>query len=65
MLFRVLHGNISKLAKMISCGHRDTVHVLTIIKKELVPNCKHPKKMRDRTSDRQVYCMNCNFDIDS
>ena len=36
---------------------------LELIKKELVPNCTHPKKMRDRTSDGQWYCMNCNFDL--
>jgi len=33
------------------------------IRAELVPNCKHPKKMRDRTSDGQWYCMNCNLDL--
>ncbi len=36
---------------------------LEIIRKELVPNCKHPKKMRDRTSDGQWYCMSCNSDL--
>ena len=38
---------------------------LELIKKELVPNCKHPKKMRDKTPDGQLYCMNCNLDLDS
>lgn len=37
---------------------------LELIRKELVTNCKHPKKMRDRTSDGQWYCMNCNLDLD-
>jgi len=36
---------------------------LEIVKRELIPNCKHPKKMRDKTTDGQVYCMNCNFDL--
>ena len=36
---------------------------LKILKKEIVPNCKHPKKMRDRTPDGQWYCMNCNLDL--
>ena len=36
---------------------------LELIRKELVPNCKHPKKMRDRMSDGQWYCMNCNLDL--
>jgi hypothetical protein len=33
------------------------------LRKELVPNCKHPKKMRDRIGDDQWYCMNCNVDL--
>ncbi|KAF6242175.1 hypothetical protein C6988_09655 [Nitrosopumilus sp. b1] len=33
------------------------------IKDELNPKCKHPKKMRDLTSDGQRYCMNCNTDL--
>lgn len=33
------------------------------IRNELVPNCKHPKKMRDKTPDGQWYCMNCNQDL--
>ena len=36
---------------------------LELLRKELVPNCKHPKKMRDKTADGQGYCMNCNFDL--
>ena len=38
--------------------------VLSLVKKELVPNCKHPKKMRDKSADGQWYCMNCNTDLD-
>ena len=37
---------------------------LELIRKELVSNCKHPKKMRDRTADGLWYCMNCNLDLD-
>ncbi len=33
------------------------------IRSELVPNCKHPQKMRDRTPDGQWYCMSCNLDL--
>lgn len=32
------------------------------VKKELVPNCKHPKKMRDKCG-KQEYCMSCNWDF--
>lgn len=55
--------NIKNLAKTLSDSHRDNVRILNGIKKELVPNCKHPKKMRDRTRDGQWYCMNCNLDL--
>jgi len=36
---------------------------LETIRKELIPNCKHPKKMKDRTVNGQWYCMNCNYDL--
>lgn len=36
---------------------------LELIRKELVPNCKHPKKMRDKGPDGAWYCMNCNSDL--
>ncbi len=29
------------------------IHNLLAIKEQLVPNCRHPKKMRDKTSDGQ------------
>lgn len=35
---------------------------LKILKKEIAPNCKHPKKYLDRIKD-QWYCMNCNLDL--
>lgn len=55
--------NIKKLATSLSDSHRDSIRILNAIRKELVPNCKHSKKMRDRTADGQWYCMNCNMDI--
>ena len=55
--------SIKNLAKSLSDSHQDSVRILNMIKKELVSNCKHPKKMRDRTADGQVYCMNCNRDL--
>jgi len=32
------------------------------IRKELIPKCKHPKKMRDK-ADGVLYCMACNQDL--
>ena len=42
---------------------RITISNLDMIRKELVPNCNHPKNMRDRSPDDQWYCMNCNLDL--
>ena len=33
---------------------------LELIRKEFVPNCKHPKKMSNKTTDGQQYRVNCN-----
>ncbi len=56
--------SIGKMAKTMSDCHKDNIRVLNIIKKELIPNCKHPKKMRDKTANGQWYCMNCNYDLE-
>jgi len=39
------------------------IHNLEALKEQLVPNCRHPKKMRDKTPDGQWYYMNCNLDL--
>lgn len=36
---------------------------LELLKKEIITNYKHLKKMRDKTSAGEWYCMNCNFDL--
>ena len=48
--------------KTLLDSDRVVISNLEIIKKELVPDCKHPKNMRDRVGS-QWYCMNCNFDL--
>ncbi len=55
--------SMGKLTKTLSDCHKDNIRILNIIKKELIPKCKHPKKMRDKTTDSQWYCMNCNSDL--
>ena len=37
--------------------------ILKTLRNELVGKCKHPKRMRDKTSKGQWYCMNCNLDL--
>lgn len=51
------------MEKTILDVDRTIIGNLELIRKELVPNCKHPKKMRDKNADGQWYCMNCNLDL--
>lgn len=46
---------------LVDCDKR-IIDNLKLIKKEIVPNCKHPKKMQDICKG-QKYCMNCNMDL--
>lgn len=55
--------SFSKLTKTLSNCHKDNIRILNIIKKELVQNCKYPKKIRDKTPDGKWYCMNYNLDL--
>ena len=51
------------LTKTLLHADRIIISNLDTIRNKLVPNCKHPQKMNDRTSDGQLYCLNCNFDL--
>ena len=51
------------ITKTLLNADRITITNLDMIRKELVPNCNHPEKMRDKTPDGQLYCMNCNLDL--
>lgn len=50
----------------IASVHEDVAKCLFTIKKllEEKPNCKHPKKMQDTCAD-QLYCMNCNENLET
>ncbi|EIJ65752.1 hypothetical protein BD31_I0833 [Candidatus Nitrosopumilus salaria BD31] len=52
------------VSKLLFNADKVTISNLEAIRSELIPNCKHPKKMQDRASNGQLYCMNCNFDLD-
>jgi len=53
----------TEVAKALMESEERAIHNLEKIKAELVPNCKHPKKMIDTLPDGQKYCMNCNLDL--
>lgn len=52
----------AEITKALVNSDKMIIHNLKLIKKEIVPNCKHPKNMRD-TCKGVVYCMNCNLDM--
>ena len=56
-------GNTYGVEKILLDSDKRIIENLEFIRKELVPNCKHPKKMRGRTTNGQWYCMNCNLDL--
>lgn len=56
-------SNLKGLGIVIAEVHEDVAKCIFAIKKNLIPNCKHPKKMQDMTPGGQRYCMNCNSDL--
>mgnify|MGYP001565688006 CR=1 FL=1 len=50
------------IAKILLDADTTIIANLDLIRSELVPNCKHPKKMHD-TCHGQKYCMTCNMDL--
>ena len=54
--------NDSDITKILVDSDQRVIDNLKLIKKEIVPNCKHPKNMRDKCGGVE-YCMNCNLDL--
>ena len=57
------YDDATGVAKIIFDMDKTILYNLEKIRSELVPNCKHPQKMRDRSPDGQWYCMSCNLDL--
>ena len=55
--------SVTSLATTWMHSEETSIDNLEKIKTELVPNCKHPKKMIDTLPNGQKYCMNCNLDL--
>ena len=55
--------NISVFSTELGRILNEDVEILKIIRSQIVPKCKHPKKMRDKTANGDWYCMNCNIDL--
>ncbi len=54
--------NDSEITTVLFKNEKTIIDNLKLIKKELIPKCKHPKKMQDMCGS-QKYCMACNWDL--
>ena len=54
--------NDPEIPKVLLANEKTIIENLKLIRKEIVPNCKHPKNMRDICKGVE-YCMNCNLDL--
>ena len=54
---------VEEVAKIMLQSDETVIYNLEKIRAELVPQCKHPKKMIDTLPNGQKYCMNCNLDL--
>lgn len=52
----------SEVMTTIHDSEKTIISNLKLIRKQLIPNCIHPKKMQD-TCGGVKYCMDCNTDL--
>lgn len=52
----------SELQSVLFENEKIIISNLKLIKKQLIPKCRHPKNMQD-TCKGVKYCMNCNTDL--
>ena len=55
--------DVEDVAKVLLRSDETVISNLEKIRSELIPKCRHPKKMIDTLPNGQKYCMNCNFDL--
>lgn len=56
-------GCLKDLADTMAMNLQNQTQALQIVKDQIIPKCKHPKKMQDKDSNGNLYCMNCNWDL--
>ena len=59
------HGDVSlySFSKELAQVMDTDLVILNAIKKQIKPNCHHPKKLHDKDSDGNLYCMGCNQNL--
>ena len=53
---------VTQVSDMMTDSIDTDIIVLKVLIKQIKPNCKHPKNMRDYDG-KGWYCMNCNWDL--
>ncbi len=52
-----------EIAQLIRKNLESELVILKMLRTQIVPECKHPKKYQDRMKNGSLYCMNCNIDL--
>ena len=52
-----------EIAQLMRKNLESELVILKMLRVQIVPKCKHPKKYQDRMKNGTLYCMNCNIDL--
>lgn len=59
----VFSNDTHDMAKILLDVDKTLIANLESVRKELIPNCSHPKDMQDVDSNGNRYCMDCDWDL--
>lgn len=59
----VFSNDTHGMGKILLDVDKTLIANLESVRKELIPNCNHPKDMQDVDSNGNRYCMDCNWDL--
>lgn len=52
-----------EIAQLMRRNLESELVILKMLRAQIVPKCKHPKKYQDKMKNGTLYCMNCNMDL--
>lgn len=52
-----------EIAKLMRENLESEIEILKMLRAQIMPKCKHPKKYQDKMKNGSLYCMNCNMDL--
>jgi len=56
---KILKDAVSIVSRLM----QDEIDSLEMVRKQLFPKCRHPKKFRDIDPEGKLYCVGCNLDL--